>query len=253
MRKKNNEVIEFLKEKEIQIVGFASIEENGQRIPEEFSPQALLNNVKTVICFGVPIPMGVIYSESNDNLLYWRYCNMMYRSIDATENSLCLFLENKGYVSTPIYSCYPWKIVKRDFWGLIPLVYWAEKAGIGRLTKSGLLGHPKYGTRILIGGVLTSMHLEPSPRIQAAICPMDCVECIESCNVKAIDTNGKVDHNLCIRNANTNPLMAHLLQDTELRKNIDFETIMNTIGVDDHSYYHCLECLKMCPLNKKRI
>ena len=248
---KNNDVIEFLEKKEISIIGFASTEDDLYQIPVEFSPQALLVEANTVICFGVPIPKGVIYTKSNDNLVYWRYCNMMYRSIDTTVNSLCLFLENAGYISTPIYSCYPWKIVNRDFWGLIPLVYWAEKAGLGRLTKSGLIGHPKYGTRILLGGVITSNYLTPSPRIQEEICPRDCIECINSCPVKAIDSSGKVDHNLCIRNANTNPLMSQLLKNPEMRKNVDFETIMNTIGVDDHSYYLCLECLKRCPLNQK--
>lgn len=247
----NKKVIDFLEEKEIQVIGFASIENNEQLKSNEFFPQALLNNAKTVICFAVPIPKGVIYSESNDYVLYWRYCNITYRSIDAIINSLCLFLEKEGYISTPIYSCYPWKIVNRDFWGLLPLVFWAEKAGLGRLTKSGLLGHPMYGTRILLGGVITSMHLKPSTRIQKEICPTECIECIKSCPVKAIDKNGKVDHNLCIRNANSNPLMAHLLKDTESRKGVNFETIMNTIGVDDHSYYLCLECLKVCPLNKK--
>lgn len=27
------------------------------------------------------------------------------------------------------------------------------------------------------------------------------------------------------------------------------ETIVNTVGVDDHGTYSCNECLKVCPLN----
>ena len=39
------------------------------------------------------------------------------------------------------------------------------------------------------------------------------------------------------------------MKDKELRKTLDFETIMNTVGIEDHSSYLCLECLKACPLN----
>ncbi len=246
----SSKIIEFLNRQEIHVIGFASVIDKIKSIVEDFSPQKLLRNAKSLICYAVPIPKGVIYSESNDILLYWRYCNMMYRSLDAITNSLCLYLEDNGYVSTPIYSCYPWRIVNREFWGLLPIVYWAEKAGLGKLTKSGLLGHPKYGTRILLGGLITSKLLKPSEKVQEEICPIDCFECIDACPVKAINRTGKVDHNLCIRNANLNPLMINLLKDKETRTAVDFETIMNTVGIDDHSSYHCLECLKVCPLNK---
>lgn len=250
----NNEYIgfiEFLNGKGIDIVGFVSIKDETPLTSKDFSPQQLLEEAKSVICFAVPIPRGVIYSGSNDALLYWRYCSIMYRSIDAITNSLCLHLEDNGYISTPIYSCYPWKIVNREFWGLLPLVYWAEKAGLGKLTKSGLLGHPKYGTRILLGGLITSKLLKTYKKVQEEICPNECFECINSCPVDAINKLGKVDHNLCIRNANTNPLMTHLLKDKEVTKTVDFETIMNTVGIEDHSSYRCFECLKACPLNKK--
>ncbi len=246
-----SEIIEFLKRKDIDLIGFASITDSIPLVTEDFSPQKLLKSAQSIICFAVPIPRGVIYSDSNDTLLYWRYCGMTYRSLDALANTLCLHLEDNGHVSTPIYSCYPWKTVDREFWGLLPLVYWAERAGFGKLTKSGLLGHPEYGTRILLGGVITSKLLKPYKKIQEEICPNECFECINNCPVDAINKFGKVDHNLCIRNANTNPLMTHLLQDKEVRETVDFETIMNTVGVEDHSSYCCLECLKACPLNKK--
>lgn len=245
------DIAEFLNGKGINIIGFASISNKIPLISDDFSPQNLLKEAKSIVCYAVPIPKGVIYSDSNDTLLFWRYCGMGYRSIDAITNSLCVYLEDNGYVSTPIYSCYPWKVVDREFWGLVPLVYWAENAGLGMLTRSGLLGHPIYGTRILLGGIITSKLLKPSKKVQKEICSADCIECIDACPVKAINNSGKVNHNLCIRNANTNPLMAHLLKDTEVRKTVDFETIMNTVGIEDHSSYRCLECLKACPLNKK--
>jgi len=54
-----------------------------------------------------------------------------------------------------------------------------------------------------------------------------------------------------MRTANKNPIMSLIMKDSELRKTFNFEDIMNTVGVDDHSTYECIECLKACPLNIK--
>lgn len=244
------EIKDFLKDKGIPLMGIAAVE----RLPsvsEEFSPQTILENAKSIICYGVPIPKGIIYANNNSLALYWRYCNMLYRTLDMVSNRLSLVLEEKGYLTVPIYGCYPWKIVKREFWGLLPLVYWAEQAGLGKLTKCGLLANPNYGTRILLGGVVTTMDLEPNEKISGEICPPDCFDCVKACPVSAIDKTGKVNHNLCMSYANSNPLLVHLIEDESWREKFSFETIMNTVGVDDHSSYSCFECLKACPLNKK--
>lgn len=245
------EIKDFLKKRDIGIVGLADINNSKYSVPEDFTPKKLLKDAKSIICYAQPIPRGVIYSESNDALLFWRYCAIAYRNLDNISNSLSLFLEDQGYISTPINGCFPWKIVNREYWGLLPLVYWAEQAGLGKLTRSGLLGNKKYGTRVLIGGVLTSKSFKNSELINEEICPEDCFKCVEICPVKAIDQKGKVNHDLCMQTANINPIMSLIVKDNELRKTIDFETIMNTVGVDDHSTYECLECLKACPLNNK--
>jgi epoxyqueuosine reductase QueG len=254
MKDKDNdtkEIEEFLKKKDIEIFGFANVNDSKYSVPEDFSPKNTLKDANSIICYAVPIPKGVIYSESNDNLLFWRYSAIAYRNLDNISNSLSIFLEDQGYISTPINGCFPWKVVNREYWGLLPLVYWADQAGLGKLTKCGLLGNMKYGTRLLIGGVLTSKSFNNSELIKEEICPEDCFKCVEICPVKAIDQKGKVNHDLCMRTANKNPIMSLIMNDSELRKTFDFEAIMNTVGVDDHSTYECIECLKACPLNKK--
>ncbi len=245
----SNNIIEFLNQKDIELAGFASI--NNNLHPGELSPFELLEDAKSVICFAIPIPKGILYSKSNDTLLFWRYSSMMYRKLDTIANDLCLFLEDKDYVSTPIYGCFPWKIVKREFKGLLSLVYWAERASLGQLTKCGLLANPKYGTRFFIGGIITTKQFHSSEKVQQDLCPEDCTKCVEICPVNAIDQTGKVNHDLCMRTANKNPLMTLLLNDNELRKTMDFETIINTVGVEDNASYVCIECLKACPLNIK--
>jgi epoxyqueuosine reductase QueG len=250
MKKKNTEaeINDFLKGQGIPIKGVSALYRLPD-VPENFSPEAILKGAKSVICYGVPIPKGVIYAQNNGLDLYWRYCNMLYRSLDMTSNQLCVAIEEKGQSASPVYGCYPWKTEKHKFWGLLPLVYWAEQAGLGKLTKCGLLANPDYGTRILLGGVLTTLDLEPSEKLNYAPCPSGCLECIAACPVDAIQKTGKVDHDLCIRYSGANPLMTHLLADQKMKENFTFETILNTVGVDDHGSYKCNTCIKVCPLN----
>lgn len=129
-----NEIRDFLAGEKISIMGVAKARQLPE-VPEEFSPQFIIPDARSVICYGVPIPRGILYAEHYDLSLYWRYCTMLYKSIDMMSNSLSLCLEERRYVATPLYGCYSMKIVKREYWGLAPLVYWAQAAGLGRLTK----------------------------------------------------------------------------------------------------------------------
>lgn len=240
---------DFLNSMGIPVVGITTTCQHPS-VPEDFSPRGTLKTAKAIICYGVPIPKGIICADSDSLALYWRYCNMMYRALDTASNQLCLILEEKGYSASPIYSCFPWKAVGREFWGLLPLVYWAEEAGLGKLTRCGLLGNPIYGTRMLLGGVITAMGLEPTEKLSDEPCPPGCLDCIDACPVHAIGKTGKVDHNSCIRYSGANPLLAHLLKDPEVKEKFSFETMLNTVGVDDHGSYTCFNCLRVCPLNK---
>jgi len=244
------EIKNFLNGEGIPIMGIAAIC-NISSVPEDFSPPDIVKGTKSIICYGVPIPKGIIYADGNDLSLYWRYCNMLYRMLDTASNKLSLILEEKGYLASPIYGCYPWKIVNREFWGLLPLVYWAEEAGLGKLTKCGLLANPNYGTRILLGGIVTTADLEPTEKLSDEPCPSDCFKCIDACPANAIGKTGKVDHNLCMRYSGANPLLAHLLEDRAVREKFSFETLLNTVAVDDHGSYLCFKCLKVCPLNRR--
>jgi epoxyqueuosine reductase QueG len=244
------EIRGFLNSNGIPMMGISAVHELP-RVPEDFSAKTTLEGAKSIICYGVPMPLGIIHGSNNDLALYWRCCNMLYRSLDTISNRLCLMLEEKGYLANPVYGCFPWKLVNEKFWGLLPLVYWAEQAGLGKLTRCGLLASPGYGTRILLGGVVTTCLLETTGKFSDELCPSDCYDCIEVCPVNAIEKTGKVDHNVCIRYSGANPLMAHLLGDREIKEKFSFETILNTVGVDDHGSYLCNSCVKVCPLNRK--
>ncbi len=243
------EITRFLQKRGIPLAG-VSAHCQIPSVPKSFTPGSILKTTQSIVCYGMPMPRGVIYAESGSLALYWRFCNMAYRTLDAVSNHLCLLLEQEGFPSSPIYGCYPWRAAEREFWGLLPLVYWGEQTGLGRITKCGLLANPIYGTRFLLGGLITALDLEPSGKLTDAPCPENCVDCIDACPVNAIGTTGKVDHNLCIRQSGSNPLLAHLAADPLMKKKFSFETMVNTVGVDDHGTYNCFKCLEVCPLNR---
>jgi epoxyqueuosine reductase QueG len=218
-------------------------------VTREFSPGTMLAGARSVISYGVPIPKGIVHADRDHLHLYWRYCNMLYRSLDMVSNRISVLLEERGHLACPAYGCYPWRVVDGEFWGLLPLVYWAEEAGLGRLTKCGLLAHPDYGTRILLGGVVTTMELPPTDRLGGEACPSNCSDCIEACPAGAIEEGGKVNHTRCAGHANPSPLAAHLLADPAATDRFALETIVNTVAPDDHAGYSCTECVKVCPLN----
>lgn len=213
------------------------------------SPELIPAEAKSAICFGMPIPKGILNSASQDPWLYWRYFNLTTKASDILANKLCMLLEQNGYTSIPAYGCYPLKTDGKRLLGGVPLIYWAEAAGMGRLSKCGMLVNQQWGLRILLGGVITTAQFAPTAMKQDLICPAECSKCIAACPVKAIDETGKVDHIKCLGKANANPITEHLLRDETSKAKYSFDDIMNLTAVDDHSTYSCFECVRACPLN----
>ncbi|MFZ2447570.1 MAG: hypothetical protein WAW37_14540 [Syntrophobacteraceae bacterium] len=244
-----DEIGDFLNHSGIPIFGTAKARTLTE-VPAEFSPQSIMKGARSVLCFAVPTPKGIIQAENNFSLLYWRFCNISYRFLDSVANGLCLLLEQKGFTAAPVYSCFPWKVLENRFYGLMPLVWWARECGIARLTPCGLAGNSRFGVRLLLGGVISGAEFENTGAPVPDPCPPDCALCRESCPVGAIDRTGRVDHNRCVRHSGANPLLANLLADKSIVAKFGFETLLNTVSVDDHGMYTCSECLRACPLNR---
>jgi epoxyqueuosine reductase QueG len=243
-----DEITDLLGKRGIPVSGIVESKKIAE-IPGHFTPFSILKNARSVLCYGVPVPRGILHSENNSSLLFWRFCNMTYRFLDTVANEICTVLEEQGHYAAPIYSCFPWKLYDNKFYGLLSLPHWAQECGIGKITRSGLAGNARFGTRLLLGGIITSAVLEKTRDAPADPCPPECFLCQESCPVNAIDKGGRVDHHSCIRRSGTNPLLAHLLEDGRIKANFGFDTLLNTVGVDDHGMYTCSKCLEVCPLN----
>jgi epoxyqueuosine reductase len=244
-----NEIISLLDKREISLFGISESKELTE-IPAQFSPRSYLKDCRSVLCYAVPIPKGILHAPTDSSLFFWRFSNMTYRLLDTVSNEICTLIEAHGHLAAPIYSCFPWKDCGKQFYGLMPLTYLAQECGIGKLTRSGLVGNARFGTRLLLGGVITSAALEKTAKASEQLCPSDCFLCREACPPGAIEQNGRVDHSLCIRHSGANPLLAHLLADREIKAKFGFDTLLNSAGVDDHGMYTCSKCLEVCPLNR---
>ncbi|NPV90772.1 MAG: epoxyqueuosine reductase [Firmicutes bacterium] len=208
-----------------------------------------LKEAGSCVVFGVPIPRGVLYAGDGNLKVYWRYCNTEYRRVDQVSNRLCQMIEAEGGRALPIYGCFPWNVEGRDFYGVLPLVRLAEMAGLGQVSRSGLLATRRYGTRVLLGGVVTTAGLEPGENLAEAVCPQDCTACADACPAKAIQNDGKVRHDKCLRYFSASPMLDALLGDTRIKSRYSFDSLLHVAGVDDHGVYSCAECMKACPLN----
>jgi len=74
--KETTKIAEFLTSENVDIFGFTPITSNIPSIPEDFSPRKMLKEARSIVCYAIPIPKGVIYSDSHDKILFCRYCSI---------------------------------------------------------------------------------------------------------------------------------------------------------------------------------
>jgi len=219
--------------------------------PSGYRPSDMLASAKSVLCLGIPVPKGIFKSEERSESMYWRAASIYYRNIDMVLMRACSIIEeiSKGEVAVPIYTCFPYDIKgKGDFWAYMSLVKMAEAVAIGKVGKNGLLFSSKYGPKLLLGGIVTTVSLPAMawPEKDETGCPKECFACQEECPVKAIDKRGKVDRVACIKYSMRSPIFSNLMKAGNFGSE-DIQMINHVTAVDDHSMYRCIQCVSVCP------
>lgn len=74
-------------------------------------------------------------------------------------------------------------------------VHAANKAGLGAVGCNGLLIHGKYGSRVFIGTIVTSLELTPKTYSEKTC--LGCGKCINSCPTGAISRDKPLNKKLC--------------------------------------------------------
>ena len=228
-----------------------SDERSGYR-PEDFMPGA-----QSVICFGIPVPQGV-YSTTNYNKeATWRSQNLLYRRLDTLSLRISALLEENGARALPIYGCMPLGVSEKGtVVGILNQLRMAEITGIGVIGKNGLLIHSQYGSRLMLGGLITSAPLPVMrhPDGEEPGCPSDCRICSDACPVNAILPERKqVNTMRCLNHTARTPAMSRLkFLFLRMRNKKAAARYMSITSFDEHTFHTCSNCVSLCPYGDKR-
>jgi epoxyqueuosine reductase len=223
----------------IPLVGFAPVERWKEPpeelpnilspwIPEDFWPQSIYPEAKTVIVIGLPVSLPIV--ETAPSIYYHELYRTVNSMLDSKAYEIANFLNEKGFSS--IY-------LPRDGYGDIkiligkPFAFFSHKhaaylAGLGSFGHNNVLLTPQYGPRVRFTSIFTSAEIKPDPIKIHDLC-IHCLLCAKNCPVGAIPQKGifppAVDKKSCA------------IRSAQLR---------------DEFRSPCGICIKVCPVGKDR-
>jgi epoxyqueuosine reductase len=239
------EIIQHLAGK-VDAIGFAPVG-RFDNAPDRQHPSQVCKDARTVIVFGKAVPRGMIHSPSYSLYIMHRAYHSMYPYLDELGLMLSNWIEDKSrHLSVPVPSYAPMVFQRREPWGIISLKHAAVEAGLGNFGKNGLMQHPRYGTLIRLGAVITSAEIPGDPKLEGSPCAENCSACLKACLSKAFDEDGSFKKMTYLANTIKHAIYPLALQTPEGMRQI--ERVINTAG---YNYWlACDTCLKVCPSNQ---
>jgi epoxyqueuosine reductase len=176
---------------DIPLVGFAPAQRWDKSlfdpwIPENFRPQSIFPETRTVIVIGFPVSLPIV--ETSPSIYYHDLYRTVNTLLDTSGYRISLFLNNEGFPSI-------W--IPRDGYGSIsllkekPIAFFSHRhaaflAGLGTFGINNMLLTEKFGPRVRFASVFTAADIPPDPVIERSLCT-ECMQCVEICPVKALD------------------------------------------------------------------
>lgn len=250
------EIRRITKDENVSVFGIGPASEMADE-PSGYRPEDFLPGVQSLICFGIPIPHEV-YNAINYNLeAAWRSQNLLYRRLDTLALRFSSLLEENGDRAIPIYGCMPLGVnEKGTVVGIFNQIRMAEITGIGVIGKNGLLIHSQHGSRLMLGGLLTTASLPVIryPDSEEPGCPSDCQICSDACPVNAIMPERKrVNIMRCLSYTSRTPAMSRIkfLYLRAINKKAAAR-YMSITSFDEHTFHICSKCVSLCPYGDKK-
>jgi epoxyqueuosine reductase QueG len=215
-------------------------------------PEDLLPGAHSLICFGMPVPQAVYHMPTYGLETAWRSQNLHYRRLDTLSMRFTALLEECGEGAVPIYGCMPLGMNKKGVVvGYLNQIRMGEVTGIGVIGKNGLLLNSRFGSRLMLGGVLTTAELPVSryPETDETGCPPDCQVCAQACPVNAIMPDKKqVQIMRCLGYTARTPMMSRakflFLRAFNPQAAARY---MSLTSFDEHTFHICSKCVALCP------
>jgi epoxyqueuosine reductase len=235
----------------LTLLGFAPASDLDDE-PAGYRPGDLVPGARGLVSFAVPVPRSVFQTPLHAEEIISRTQSLVYRRLDSIAIRIAALLEDEGERALPVFGCFPMKINRNgDVAGFLNLLRMAEAAGLGVIGRNGLLIHSRYGSRLMLGGVVTTARLPALRRAKPkeSGCPSNCRICVDACPVRAIDPERlRVDIMRCLAHAAYTPLMSRL--DFVVRRAVSPDSAARLLchtSLDEHTLHMCSRCVALCP------
>ena len=254
-----NELADILDREGVRVWGAGPSDPMEDERPG-YRPSDLVPGARSLICFGIPVPRGIFDQKRHEILNNWRTQNLYYRKLDSLSLRLAARLEEEGERAVPVFGCLPFALLglawangrpSISVAGYLNQIRMGETTRIGTRGRNGALFHPRYGSRLMLGGVVTTAILQSrtEPRHAETGCPEGCRRCVDACPISAIHPDAKtVDIPACIGYTTRTPIMPKVrffLLGLINRRKADL--LMNQTGFDEHTLHICSRCVSVCP------
>ncbi|MFC1877821.1 hypothetical protein ACFL2E_11220 [Thermodesulfobacteriota bacterium] len=72
--------------------------------PEGNRPSDMLSSPLSMLCFGLPVPKGILLDQKRLNKNYWRMASVYYHNIDVISSQVAVIIEGQNEIATPVLS-----------------------------------------------------------------------------------------------------------------------------------------------------
>lgn len=192
-----------------------------------FNPSKLLEGAKSIIVLAFNYYPPVKQNSSVPQVAFYAYGKDYHRVL---KDKLFQLLERIRTLNLQSFKA-------RPFVDSAPLMerYWAQKAGIGKQGRNGLIIVPGYGSFCFLSEIVTTLELPPDEATFGSPCGK-CSRCIEMCPAKAIQMDGTFLATQCLS-----------YQTIEHKGEIT-DAVKKTM---DKCLFGCDICQTVCPHNQR--